>query len=298
MGRWSDSVRITKTVLRTLREDRALLVLPLLSGLCMIAAAAVLFVPLLLAFLLNPSGLIAFATSMGGRTVLAILALVLYFVLVFLSNFFFAALIGAATIKLGGRTATVRDGLQIASSKLGRLVVWSLIAGTVGLLIRLIASRFKGIVGLLIAVGAGISWSVATYFVLPVILYEENTAWRSLVRSAKLFTTTFGRWFFSNLLLGLLVAGIFLLGVLPFIAGILLLGSSTGLGLGLLLLGVIVWIFALVFSTTVNGIMRAVLYRYATTGQIDPAMAPSTLPPHSYFASTIPPPPPLPSSGA
>ncbi|MCI4345131.1 MAG: DUF6159 family protein [Thermoplasmata archaeon] len=297
MGRWSDSVRITKAVLRTVREDRALLLLPLLSGLLMIAAVAVVFVPYLTLFLLNPSGMLAFVHTTGGTALIVVSFLVLYFVLVFLSNFFFAALIGASMLKLDGKNATVGDGLRIAWGRRGRLLVWSLIAGTVGLLIRAIASRFRGIVGLLIAVGAGITWSVATYFVLPVILYEENSAWRSLVRSAKLFGGTFGRWFFTNLLLGLIIVGVFLLGLVPFIAGLLLLGTSLALGIALLLVAVVVWVFAMIFATTVEGVLRAALYRYATTGQVDPAFLPSTLPAVAGFQPLPPPPPPPLRSG-
>jgi uncharacterized protein DUF6159 len=296
MGRWSDSVRITKAVLRTVREDRALLLLPLFSGLLMLAAVAVVFVPYLALFLANPNGMLAFVHTSAGTALLVVSFLLLYFVLVFLSNFFFAALIGAATLKLDGKNATARDGIQIAWNRRGRLLVWSLIAGTVGLLIRVIASRFKGIVGLIIAVGASVTWGVATYFVLPVILYEENSAWRSLVRSARLFGGTFGRWFFTNLLLGLIILGVFLLGLVPFIAGLLLLGSSLGLGIALLLVAVIVWIFAMIFATTVEGVLRAALYRYATTGQVDPAFLPSTIPAVANFQPLPPPPsPPLPS---
>ncbi|MCI4362976.1 MAG: DUF6159 family protein [Thermoplasmata archaeon] len=297
MGRWSDSVRITKAVLRTVREDRALLLLPLLSGLLMLAAVAVVFVPYLTLFLVNPSGMLAWVHTTGGTALLVVSFLVLYFVLVFLSNFFFAALIGASMLKLDGKNATVGDGLRIAWAKRGRLLVWSLIAGTVGLLIRAIASRFRGIVGLIIAAGAGITWSVATYFVLPVILYEENSAWRSLVRSARLFGGTFGRWFFTNLLLGLIIVGVFLLGLVPFVGGILLLATSLALGIALLLVAVVVWVFAMIFATTVEGVLRAALYRYATTGQVDPAFLPSTLPQIANFQPLPPPPPPpLPSA--
>jgi hypothetical protein len=296
MGRWSDSVKITKTVLRLIREDRALLLLPLLSGVLLIAAAAVVFIPLVTAFLVNPSGMIAFVHTSGGAALLVVVFLLLYFTLVFLSVFFLAALVGAATLKLSGKNATVRDGLQIAWAKKGRLLVWALISASVGLLIQLVASRFKGIVGLLIRFGAGVTWAVATYFVIPVLLYEDNTAWRSLVRSAKLFAGTFGRWFFSNLLLSLIVVGVFLLGLIPFVAGILSLSTSVPLGVGLILLAVVIWIFAAVFSAAVAGVTRAVLYRYATTGQIDPGMAPATLPSVGGFGfTTPPPPPPLPS---
>ncbi|HEV2449167.1 MAG TPA: DUF6159 family protein [Thermoplasmata archaeon] len=291
MGRWSDSVKITKTVLRMIREDKALLLLPLLSGLTLLAAAAIVFIPLIVAFLANPSGMLSFAHSSGGQALLVVVFLVLYFVLVFLSIFFFAALVGAATLKLNGKNASVRDGLNIAWAKRGRLLVWALISATVGLLIQAVASRFKGIVGLIIRVAGGATWAVATYFVVPVILYEENSAWRSLVRSAKLFAGTFGRWFFSNLLLGLIVAAVFLVGFVTLIIGVFALFTSVPLGAALILIAVAIWIFASVFSAAVAGVTRAVLYRYATTGLIDPGLAPSNLPSVGGFGFNTPPPP-------
>ena len=201
-----------------------------------------------------------------------------------------AALIGAATLKLAGQQPTAADGWRVARARLGRLIGWALITATVGLVIQAISRRVGGIAGAVIGAAGAFSWGVITYFAIPVLLYENQGAWASLKRSAHLFVSTFGRTLFSNLALGLLIGlGIFaafLLGV----AGLVVLGGgSIALGLALLGIAIAVGVIVALIGSAAEGILRAALFRYATTGKIDPDLLPAA------YAAALPsaPPPPL-----
>jgi hypothetical protein len=272
-GTFSDSWKLTKSSFRMIREDRALLVFPLVGGLAALGVIALLLLGIF--FLIVPLGTV---TGYSNTTYLAGLALFLaaYVSMAFVSVYCTAALVGAATLKLNGQSPTAADGWKVARSRLGRLVVWSLLTATVGLVIQLVASRVRGIGGLLIGAVGGASWAVITYFMIPVLLYENERPWPALKRSGHLFVSSFGRTLVSNLALGLLIAAGVIVAVVVGIAGIVLLVGGPAL-VGIVLIGVAlaIAIGVVLLGSAAEGILRAALYRYATTGQIDPGLMPA-----------------------
>ena len=279
MATFADSWRLTKTSFRVIWEDKALLVLPALGGLVLLGVIALVALPFLVfGGFLWLSG----ALAPGNGAVLAVLialALVLYFTLLFIGNFFTAALMGAAKLKLDGGNPTVGDGIRLARARIGRILLWSVVAGTVGLAIQAIARRLGPLGGFLFRILAGATWGIATYFILPTILFENLGAWASLKRSASLFGQTFGKTIISNVVVGLIGFGLFVLGVVLLVVGLALAFSGSVVGGAILaVLGVAVLVFTVVLMTAVSGVLRVALYRYATTGQIDPGLRPANLP--------------------
>ena len=272
-GTFSDSWRLTKISFGLIFQDSALLVFPLVAGLSAIAVLALFAFG---TYFLAPLLLIGGSLSTSYEVVGVVLFFVAYFSTTFITIYATAGLIGAATLKLQGLQPTASDGWKIARANLGRLFVWSLIAATVGVLIQVLSSRVRGAAGMVIGGIAGATWALATYFVIPVIIYERSSPWQSLGRSARMFLNTFGRTLVTNIVLGLIVAagviGAIVLGAvglyLIFVSGVALLGVLlivTGLGLGVLVV---------LLGATAEGVLRAALYRYATTGRIDPDLMP------------------------
>jgi hypothetical protein len=236
-----------------LKADRELLVLPLLS----------------FAIILVVTASVAGATWAGGglgREREAIQAVdyvalgVFYFLAYFVSIFFNAAVVGAATIRLTGGDPSVRDGLRLASSKLGKIAGWAAISATVGLILRAIEER-AGFIGDLIVGLIGVAWGLMTYFVVPVILYEPVGTIEGIKRSASIFRQRWGEQMTGNVSIGL---AMFLLA-LPIIAVAVLLGALSppvGLVVGTLGLGALIAV-----GTALSGVFQAALYRYATAGE-------------------------------
>ena len=283
-GTFSDSWKLTKTSFRLIGEDRALLVFPLVAGLSVLGVLALLIVG---EFFLFGSGVFSGPVEAAGVG----LFLLAYLAMVFLSVYCTAALIGAATLKLNGQQPSAADGWRIARTRIRRLALWALLSATVGLLIQLISSRVRGIGGMAIGLVGGIAWSVVTYFMVPVLLYEELRPWPALKRSGSLFTSTFGKTLVSNLVLGLLLAaGIVVAVVLIIVSAVLFVGGSILLGFLALGFGVAVGILVALLGATAEGVLRAALYRYATTGKIDPELLPAG------YRTAGGAPPPLPSN--
>lgn len=272
MGTFSDSWRLTKISFSLIFQDSALLVFPLVAGLSAIAVV-VLFA--LGTFFLAPLLLVGGSLSTSYEVVGVVLFLVAYFSTTFITVYATAGLIGAATLKLEGQQPTASDGWKIARANLSRLLVWALISATVGLVIQIVSSRFRGAAGIIIGGIAGATWAIATYFVIPVIIYQKSTPWQSLGRSAKMFLNTFGRTLVTNIVLALLIgAGIVVAVVLGVIGLFLIFGGTTFFGIVLIVTALGVGVLFVLLGATAEGVLRAALYRYATTGKIDPDFLP------------------------
>lgn len=266
-GTFSDSWRLTKISFGLIFQDSALLVFPLVAGL---SALAVLALFAFGTYFLAPLLLIGGNLTTSYEVVGIVLFLVAYFSTTVISVYATAALVGAATLKLQGQQPTAADGWKIARANLPKLLIWALIAATVGVLIQLVSSRLRGATGLIVGGIAGATWAIATYFVIPVLLYERLSPWQSLGRSAKMFMNTFGRTLVTNIVLGLLIAGgVILAVVLGFFGLYLIVSGAAIVGITLALSGLAVGVLMVLLGTTAEGVLRAALYRYATTGKIE-----------------------------
>ncbi len=136
-------------------------------------------------------------------------------------------------------------------------------AATVGIVLRILEERFE-LLGRLVAGLLGTAWSIATYFVVPILVYEQVGPLDALTRSAALFKRTWGEQFASTLSFGLL----FFVLALP---ALLLCGVAVLLGPVALFVMVpiaVVYLLALgVVNAALHGVFVAALYRYARTGQ-------------------------------
>lgn len=259
MGRIGTGWQLTKTSLHVLRKDKELLLFPLLSGLALIGILA--------AFVGGMFVTVGFGAAFGGDlTWLFAVVMVVYYVVSFFIAFFFnAAIIGAATIRLNGGNPTLGDGLRIARENVGRIFLWALFAATVAMILRAIQERL-GFIGKILIGLVGVAWSLATYFVVPVLVYEKLGPWAAVKRSASIFKATWG----ETLVGGFSMGGIFvLLGLAGLLAPILgfVVGGMTGLLVGLVVM-VVYWIALGLVSSAASSILVAALYRYATTGKV------------------------------
>ncbi|HII40454.1 MAG TPA: hypothetical protein HA326_04465, partial [Thermoplasmata archaeon] len=175
------------------------------------------------------------------------------------------AVIGAATIRLNGGNPTLADGLHIARQNVGRIFLWAVFAGTVAMILRAIQERL-GFLGKIVMGLVGIAWSLATYFVVPVLIYEKLGPWAAVKRSAHLFKTTWGETLVGGFSMGAIFVLAGFAGVLPIVLGAVLAGVA-GLLIGLVV-AVVYWIILGLVASAASSILIAALYRYATTGKV------------------------------
>jgi hypothetical protein len=198
--------------------------------------------------------------SLGLTSHLSYLELIpLYFVASIVSIFSTAAVVATADLYLQGRQPSLGDGIHIAYGKAGQLARWALLTTTVGLILRGLEQR-AGVVGRLLVNIIGMAWSVATFMVIPVVLFEDVGVTDSVKRSAGLFRQKWGEQLVGNGSIGIAMVVIGLVAVVP-VALLFALSPVVGVIAAVIVFGALAAV-----SSALSGIFSAALYRYATTG--------------------------------
>jgi hypothetical protein len=259
-GRFSRSLDLARASWAVVRADKELLLLPVLSVMALVLIIGSLVVPVAAI-----GGFTSGADTGEPGAAQMLLALLFYVVTYFITLFFNTALVGAAMIRLDGGNPTLSDGLRIARERAGRIFGYACIAATVGLLLRALERRV-GWVGQIVLKLIGVTWALATFLVVPVLVTRDVGPVEAVKQSADLLRRTWGENLIGNVGLGL-VFGIayFALAIVAVVAIVLVSESGSDMLIGSVVLLAVVSFFALsALHATMQGVYSAALYRYAT----------------------------------
>ncbi|HEX5413357.1 MAG TPA: DUF6159 family protein [Terriglobia bacterium] len=274
MGKISNTWKLVKQSFAILQQDEELMLLPVLSAISCVAVTLSLLAGS--GFFFYPQVKAAIAQQGGwhpSNNLIVGAMFVFYLTNYFVIIFFNTALVSAASIRLEGGDPTVRDGLRAAWNRLSVVFQWALVAATVGMILRMIEER-SSLIGRLVAGLVGLAWTLGTFFVVPVIAFENVGPIEALHRSAELFRKSWGEEVVGTFSFGLIFTLLALPGILlPVLGGALAGGYGVTFGVCLM---VIYFIFLSIISASTHGIFLAALYRYATTGQISQGFSPNS----------------------
>lgn len=249
MRRISLSWAMMKQSYKVLMKDKELMLLPLVSLICMGVVLSIFFIPL---------GMFAKEIGRNGADwVFVVASLLGYFTCYTIGIFFQAALVAGACERMAGGDPTIASSLRAAGRRFTAILGWSLLAGTVGLILRAIEERLD-FVGQIIMGIIGFTWTMASFFVIPVLVMERESIGTSFKRSNQIIEETWGEGVTGEIGYGLFV---FLFLVLVFMLGGLL-GSLHWIpGAIVFFLGIGT---ALTLFPALYGVYTASLYLYAT----------------------------------
>ena len=184
--RFENSWNLVKASWAVLRADKELLIFPIIS---MIAVSLVTLTFLVPGFFLATSN---GESQQGAWSNPLFLVFLLAFYLAQYTVIFFCntALVGAAMIRLDGGDPSVSDGFRIASERIGKIVAYAFISATVGMFFRWLSE--KGFLGRIVAGLIGVTWNIATYLVVPVLVVEDVGPIEAIKRSAALLRQSWG----------------------------------------------------------------------------------------------------------
>jgi MFS family permease len=207
------------------------------------------------------------ADNIPGIVVVVLISLVGSIVTIYFNT----ALTGAVLRQIDGHSATLSDGLAVANSRKQAIVGWALMMTTVGLLLAVIRDK-GGVAGRVVAWIGDIAWTLATFFVVPILATHDIGPIDALKESGRLFKRTWGEQVVGNAGIGLFafIIGLPLVIVAFIVAGI---GFATGsipvIVVTLIIAGLLIGL-TVAIGSTLSGIYRTVLYRWATTGETVP----------------------------
>jgi hypothetical protein len=248
-----------------LKDQPSLAVFPVISVIAAAALSVALVVPV------AAGGVTAVGLGLPDKALQALGYAALfawYFLCTFAFVFCNSALVACALQRFAGQPATVGSGFAAARRRLPQILGWSLLAATVGVILRGLQSVLKekaGFVGELVAGVAEGLWGVAIYFVIPVVVTEGLGPVEAVKRSSSILRRTWGESLSGTAGLNIIMFLFFLpaIGVAALIrTGI---GGSAVMVTLAVLCGLYLLVLAVVFAA-LGSIFRAGVYSYATSG--------------------------------
>lgn len=255
-GKVKTGLKLSKDSLAVIRDHPKLLAFPLLGGIASVAFWLVFLVPLWI------------AGAIGSGLEYVVL-FVLYFLTTFAATFFTAALVFAVNQTFHGEEPSLGESIRAAWRRKGPILVWSAIAATVSVILKKLQesdSTFARLLASIFAVG----WSVMTFFIVPVIVFEDVTVSSMFSRSAETFRETWGESIGAGLGVTLLQFLIGILGVLAAVLVAVAVGSlfpTAGLVVGIVLVAAAL-VATFVIGQTIWAITKTALYVYAAEERI------------------------------
>ena len=254
---------MSKLSMGVVKKDPELLVYMIVAGLMSLACLVGMALPqfLEMAWAVNPDG--SFTSAYLGFTFVA------YMVLSIVVVFWNCAIIANANIRLTGGDPSFADGFNAAVQKLPIIILWGIIAGTVGLLLKALEGAARSsensanqALAMVIHLVGGFAWWVMTFFMLPHLIIEGKGLGEALKSSKSTFFGTWGENITSGLGIGLVG---FLIAI-PLV--ILTLALTTALGPAGLLVGAIGFGLLLAWVNAAEQVAVVALYRFATDGKM------------------------------
>jgi hypothetical protein len=153
---------------------------------------------------------------------------------------------------------------------LGRITAWAFVSATVGVILKFLADR-AGFLGKIVIGLLGAAWSIATYFIVPVMIFEKRSLRDSVKQSTQLIAKTWGESLVAAGGIGVFIMLLAVGGLILPVAAFFISPMAGLIALGIL---VVYWIALAVMSSALTGIFRTALYLYATEGRAPAGFTP------------------------
>lgn len=253
-SRLSNGWDLAKISLSTINSNRSLLLFPVFSVVSLVLVLATFFGGTF--FFIGDELEVLFNDEQYGNLVGYGLVFLYYLINFFVIVFFNSALIHCAVKILNGEETSLQEGMSFAWSRVDKIFAWSVLSATVGTLLQ--ALQNAGKIGEIAASLIGIAWSILTFFVVPVLIYEDKGVIESVKESGRLMKQKWGESLAANVSFGVF----HFLGILVAV-GIGILLSSVSVVLGIVTGVAIVLLVSTVMSAA-QTVFVAAVYNHVT----------------------------------
>ena len=249
-SRLSNGWKISMNSFKVLKANKQLIIFPILSG----ASIVILMASFIFVTVFSTSLLSRWFDSDNSPFLGYFILFCFYIINYFIAAFFNVALMHSLKMYFNGDEINLQQSLNFSFSRIGVIFGWSVIAATVGTILKIIQEE-TGVVGKIITGIIGIIWNVATFFVIPVLAYENVGPIDAISKSAKTMKEKWGESLAGNFSFGLVQIAALLVIAVP----LFLLGSLINTFVGMIL-AVLSSIFILVIISAAQGIFISAVY--------------------------------------
>ena len=249
---------MSKLSMSVVRKDPELMVYMILAGVMSLACLIGMSMPQFLEmdWAVNPDGTFTPAYLM--------FSFVGYMVLSIVVVFWNCAIIANANIRLTGGDPKFADGVNAALKRLPIIIVWGIIAGTVGLLLKFLEGVARSsdhpaaaALATVIHIIGGLAWWLMTFFMIPHLILENKSIGDALKASKATFFDTWGENIVSGLGIGA-IAFLFAIPIIGLTIGLTVVAGPFGLLVGAVLIGLLI-----AWANAAEQVAVVALFRYA-----------------------------------
>ena len=249
---------MSKLSMSVVKKDPELMVYMILAGVMSLACLIGMSMPQFLEmdWAVNPDGSFTPAYLM--------FSFVGYMVLSIFVVFWNCAIIANANIRLTGGDPKFADGVNAALKRLPIIIVWGIIAGTVGLLLKFLEGVARSsdhpaaaALATVIHIIGGLAWWVMTFFMIPHLILENKSIGDALKASKATFFDTWGENIVSGLGIGA-IAFLFAIPIIGLTIGLTIVAGPFGLLVGAVLIGLLI-----AWANAAEQVAVVALFRYA-----------------------------------
>lgn len=281
MGKWQASRALFNMSWGILRDQKKLVMFPIYSFAISITITVLvgllILVPEIGTGFLSDFSELARIEEIGEETFIyaGIIVSVLSQII---TMYFNAAVIRSTNEYLSGNLINNKKSLSSLENKTLSIINWATINAIVGIILQQISRRSK-LLGKIIVSIMGATWNITTYFMLPILVIEDQNITESGKKSVKLIRKTWGEAFLTNMGVELVMTGFALLSIIPLSLALISGNISITITVGILLFTYIVAIS--IIGSVLNTIIKVLLYRYATEMKLPESIDTNTI--HSIF---------------
>jgi hypothetical protein len=239
--------------LKIINKNKKLMLFPVISGMSLLLVTVAIVGGGFLFF--DEHSFDAFLSDDNSSNIaLYVASFLFYLINYFIVIFFNVGLVFCAKKAINNEPTSFSEGVSFAATRISTIFSWAILAATVGVILNAIQEKAGGI-GKIITSVIGVVWNIATFFVVPIIAYEDVNAIQALKKSALMMKEKFGESIGANFSFGLFSIIGFLISAIIAVP-LWFIHPFLGIGAGVLLIG-----FAQIFVSTGQMVFISAVYQ-------------------------------------
>lgn len=198
MSRFKNTWSLMKSSLRVLQQEKKLLIFPVLSGVASLIVIISFITPVWITGQWEALNSLFEEYTAGTFAIIFLFYFVNYFFILFFNS---AAVVSAIHVMKGGKPSLVK-AMKLVWTRKTALFGWTFIAASVGLLLNTLENQSDKF-GKLLTGFLGLSWTVISFLVLPVLIIEKKGPIESLKESTRMLKESWGEQLIGHFSFGL-----------------------------------------------------------------------------------------------